>query len=222
MKRSLSLFLALVMILALAACGETKEADVVENVDPESNSVVIETPPAIVSGPDTPVATYPSVSVLPTTAPTTAPNPAATTVPAPGNTPGTPGNNGDGTGTGTGDGTGGTDAQDPEEEDPNDKLKPNNPTATQYEIDHGIDGWIFNTENGVNFRVGPSSEYQIIRGLFNGTKILVVDQLTSGWCKIVYDGDVGYVYGRYVTLHNPEDPIIATETPAPTAIIIVP
>lgn len=215
MKKILTMLLVLVMVLALAACGETKTADVVENVDPQDNSVVIETPPAIVSGPDTPVATYPSVSVLPTTAPTTAPDPAATTVPAPGGTPGgAPGENGDG--------TEGTEPEATEEEDPNDKLKPNNPTATKYEIDHGIDGWIFNTENGVNFRVGPSSEYQIIRGLYNGTKILVVDQLTSGWCKIVYNGDVGYVYGRYVTLHNPEDPVIPSDTPAPTAIIIVP
>ena len=37
------------MILGLAACGDTQQADVVENVDPEDNSVVIETPPAIVS-----------------------------------------------------------------------------------------------------------------------------------------------------------------------------
>ena len=55
MKKLLTLLLALAMLLALAACGETKEADVVANVDPENNSVVIETPPAIVSGPDTPV-----------------------------------------------------------------------------------------------------------------------------------------------------------------------
>ena len=73
MKKILTLILVLGMILALAACGDTKQADVVENVDPVNNSVVIETPPAIVSGPDTPTETYPAVNALPTTAPTTAP-----------------------------------------------------------------------------------------------------------------------------------------------------
>ena len=68
MKKILTLILVLGMILALAACGDTKQADVVENVDPVNNSVVIETPPAIVSGPDTPTETYPAVNALPTTA----------------------------------------------------------------------------------------------------------------------------------------------------------
>ena len=108
MKKILTLILVLGMILALAACGDTKQADVVENVDPVNNSVVIETPPAIVSGPDTPTETYPAVNALPTTAPTTAPNPAATSVPAPNAAPGETGTGtGSGTGTeGTGSGTG--------------------------------------------------------------------------------------------------------------------
>ena len=71
MKKILTLILVLGMILALAACGDTKQADVVESVDPVNNSVVIEPPPATVSGPDTPTETYPAENALPTTAPTT-------------------------------------------------------------------------------------------------------------------------------------------------------
>ena len=139
MKKILTLILVLGMILALAACGDTKQADVVENVDPVNNSVVIETPPAIVSGPDTPTETYPAVNALPTTAPTTAPNPAATSVPAPNAAPGETGTGtGSGTGTeGTGSGTGtegtgtGTGATPEPTEDPG---LPYNATVTQFEL----------------------------------------------------------------------------------------
>lgn len=194
MKKILTLILVLATVLSLAACGSSEPADVVENVDPNDNSVVVETPPAIVSGPDTPAETYAPVQALPTTAPTTVPNVAPTTVPAPTQVP-SEGNNGSTDGN----------SDNTEERDPDDGYKKNNPTVTQWELDHGEDAYIFNTENGVFFRVGPGTEYEIIRGLAFGTKILLVEEGPAGWCKIVYNGDVGYVYGRYVTRTDPND-----------------
>ena len=233
MKKILTLILVLGMILALAACGDTKQADVVENVDPVNNSVVIETPPAIVSGPDTPTETYPAVNALPTTAPTTAPDPAATSVPAPNAAPGETGTGtGSGTGTeGTGSGTGtegtgtGTGATPEPTEDPG---LPYNATVTQFELNHGKTGYVVRAENGVFFRVGPGKEYEIICGLKIGTPVLIVDEMASGWCKVVYDDNVGFIYGSYLSYTDPMTPVIVTETPAPsatpapTAVVIVP
>ena len=218
MKKILTLILVLATVLSLAACGSTEKADVVDNVDPNDNSVVIETPPAIVSGPDTPVDVYPPATSLPTTAPTTVPETVPTTVPAPTQAP-------SGNGTGDNSATGNTDGE--EERDPDDGYKKKNPTVTQWELDHGEEAYI-KGEGGVYFRVGPGKEYEIIRGLAHGTKILLVDELTNGWCKVVYNGDVGYVYGRYVTRTNPleESVVIVTETPAPTStpptVVVVP
>ena len=221
MKKIFAMLLVLAMVLALAACGGTKEADVVTNVDPENNNVVIETPNVVVSGTENTPDPYPAVSILPTTAPTTVPVANPSSAPVPSTAPG--GNNGGGN---TGDNNNNT------EKDPDDGLKQNNPTVTQYELDHGKDAYVANAENGVYFRVGPSSEYEIITGLKNGTKVLLVDELASGWCKVVYDGDVGYIFGKYLSFTNPlesnatvvspspspsESP---TQEPAPTAVVI--
>ena len=227
MKKILTVLLVLGMILALAACGGTKQADVVENVDPANNSVVIETPPAIVSGPDTPMETYPSVNALPTTAPTTVPDPSSANAPAPVTAPGGTGTGtGEGgTGEGTGDGTG-TEASPEPTEDPG---LPYNATVTQFEINHGKEGYVVRAENGVFFRVGPGTEYEIICGLKIGTPVLIVDEMTSGWCKVVYNDDVGFIYGSYLSYTNPLDPVIVTESPAPSTaptdapvVVIVP
>ncbi len=217
MKKLFALLLLLAFALSLAACGgEPEDAEVITGADPDGN-LVVEQPPennAVISDTvNTPVAEYPVQTNLPT-APTQAPGtdpvpPAASTDPNNGGGTGT-GDNGNGTGTGTGDnGTG------EQERDPDDGYLTNNPTVTQWELDHGLDGWIINAENGVYFRVGPSSDYEIIRGLKNGTKILVVDQLTSGWCKVVHEGDVGYIYGKYVSLH---DPAGTAETTPPATV----
>ena len=225
MKKILALFLLLAMVFALVACGEAKQADVVENVNPEDNSMVIETPPAIVSGPDSPTETYPAVNVLPTTAPTTVPDPSATTVPAPNSGDNGPGTNGPGTNPGGegGDGTGEEGGEAPVE----DPGKPYNATVTQFELDHGKEGYVVRAENGVFFRVGPGTEYEIICGLKIGTKVLIVDEMASGWCKVVYDDNVGFIYGSYLSYTDPMDPIIVTESPAPTEapppeVIVVP
>ena len=204
MKRALTLLLALVMILALAACGETKEADVVENVDPESNSVVIETPPAIVSGPDTPVENYPSVDTLPTTVPTANPNPSATTVPGPAATPGVTivdGTPGTGTETPTDNTPADTTEDHPEITFADDTGEMYYPTAS--DLDKQNAKWGYTNVLHANFRVGPGEQYKIYESLPKYAPVKVIS-IEGNWAKIWYDGYMlGYVYKDYISFGTP-------------------
>ena len=204
MKRALTLLLALVMILALAACGETKEADVVENVDPESNSVVIETPPAIVSGPDTPVENYPSVDALPTTVPTANPNPSATTVPGPAATPGitiVDGTPGTGTETPTDNTPADTTEDHPEITFADDTGEMYYPTAS--DLDKQNAKWGYTNVLHANFRVGPGEQYKIYESLPKYAPVKVIS-IEGKWAKIWYDGYMlGYVYKDYISFGTP-------------------
>ncbi len=202
MKRALSFLLVLVMVLAMAACGETKEADVVENVDPENNSVVIETPPAIVSGPDTPVENYPTVEALPTTVPTANPNPQATTVPGPAATPGLPVV--DGTEGGTESPTDpapATTEDHPEITFADDSGEMYYPTATDWEKQNAKQA--YTNVLHANFRVGPGTQYKIYESLplYADVRVISID---GNWAKIWYDGYMlGYVHKNFITFGTP-------------------
>ena len=198
MKKLLALLLVFASIFALAACGGTQEAEVVENVDPGDNNMVIETPPAIVSGPDTPATQYTPDTALPTTAPTSAPVIVPSTTPAPEN------------------------AQTP---DPNYQLNPTEsttepapdpgseiefaddtgdmyyPTATQEEKLYAKTG--YTTVEWANFRVGPGTNYKIYESLPKGTMVKILGY-EGGWCKIWYnDSVVGYVAGEFISEKAP-------------------
>lgn len=232
MKKILALLLVLATVFALAACGDTKEAEVLQNVDPGDNSVVIETPPAIVSGPDTPVDQYPSVSALPTTAPTTVPSVEPSAVPVPTTEPGA--NNGNTGNTGnTGDNNGGNNNNNTnnggdnfEYADPTGESY--NATATQDEKKNAKTGYI-NAE-WVNFRVGPGSQYKIYESLPKGAEVKVLGYTDNGWAKIWYNEYlVGYVAKNYVSEQAPSDDAVVvtetptpTETPVPTVVVIAP
>lgn len=210
MKKILALILALVMILALAACGETREAEVVENVDPNNNNIVIETPPAVVSGTDNNPSAYTPDTSLPSAAPTTVPTSAPTSLPpatavptaAPdGTDPSgegtTDGENGDGNGTGNS----------------ADGYEDYKSTITNYEVTHGKDGYV--NGDGVRLRVGPGVQYKTICFLDTNTKLLIVDELANGWCKIWYSDQIGYMYGRYVSL-KPVEVVVPDASPSPS------
>lgn len=213
MKKIFALILALAMILALAACGETKEAEVVENVDPNNNNIVIETPPAVVSGTGNNASTYTPDTSLPSAAPTTVPTSAPTSVP-----PATavPTAAPDGTTTTDGNATGGDNADGNETGSKADGYEDFKSSITNYEKTHGKDGYV--NGDGVRLRVGPGVQYKTICFLDKNTKILIVDELASGWCKIWYSDQIGYMYGKYVSLKPVEDtPVVPDTTPAPSA-----
>ena len=214
------MLLALAMILGLAACGGTQQADVVENVDPENNSVVIETPPAIVSGPDTtPAENYPPVNVLPTTVPTTDPNPAVTIAPTPSTAP----ESGNGNGNNASDNTGSTTPSGSADNDDDFEYADDtglgyNPTATNEEKNNA---WIgYTNVDWANFRVGPGTEYKIYESLPKGSQVKVLGYTNNGWAKVWYnDYLIGYIASNFISSKAPEASVVITptETPAPTA-----
>lgn len=51
--------------------------------------------------------------------------------------------------------------------------------------------------NKVNFRTGPSTSFDVITKLSEGTEVELVST-ENGWCEIVYDGQTGYVSADYV------------------------
>jgi len=51
----------------------------------------------------------------------------------------------------------------------------------------------------LNVRAGPSTNYDIIEGLNENTKVEVLEKLSSGWVKIKYSGNkTGYVSGNFL------------------------
>ena len=241
MKKTVILLLALAMVLGLAACGDTKQADVVENVDPENNSVVIETPPAIVSGPDTPTENYPSVNVLPTTVPTSDPYPAVSALPSATTSP-----NGDSStkptfpptdatpepNPYTNNNNGGSNDDGDDFEYADDTGLSYNATATTAEKNNA---WIgYTNVDWANFRVGPGTEYKIYESLPKGAQVKVLGYTSNGWAKVWYnDYLVGYIASNFITSKAPETNVNAnmvitpstpapTATPEPTVIVITP
>lgn len=55
-----------------------------------------------------------------------------------------------------------------------------------------------NTDN-VNVRCAPSTAYASIATLSKGKDVIVVEEMSSGWCGVLVDGLPGFVYGSYVT-----------------------
>ncbi len=214
MKRFLILLLALAMLTGLAACGEVKQAEVVENVEPEKNTIVIETPPAMVNGPQAsqaPVSTYAPVSILPTTAPSATPGPVAITTPEPSAPSPSPSAAPEG-----GNGQSGGSSQEKPFEYADDSGKDYNATATQEEKNNAVWGYI--TGQGVNFRVGPGKEYKIYESLAKGTRLKILGTANAEWVKVWYnDYLIGYVSGDYISVGTPgQDASIVTPSPEPS------
>lgn len=241
MKKILVFLLALVMIFALAACGDEKEADVIAGSD--AKDTVIETPSAAPQQPiisdSTPTTTpspqdYQPVDTLPTNAPVSDPGTgSAIGVTTPTSAPSTGTGTGAGTGTGTavgvpiptkdpsttGTGTGGTGTGGTE----------TGGTTQQPEITFADDSgemyyptasdWDkqhgkigYTTVALANLRVGPGTQYKIYESLRKGAELRIISE-EGQWVKVWYDGIIlGYIYKDYVAYGTPPAANIA---PAP-------
>lgn len=200
-KKWTALLLALVMLLVLSACGQKtqNENDVVYDFDQQENIVVVETPPVDVNNNQNVLITpFPAptqapapTEVTPVPAPTPTPAPAPTPTPTPAPTP------------------------TPTQRNSQDYKA----TATDAEIANGKTGYV--TGDGVNFRVGPGSNYKIIDSYEKGKQLLILGT-SGGWTKVRIDGVIGYMYSDYVsqvdpTGNNADVTVVdVTETPAPT------
>lgn len=54
------------------------------------------------------------------------------------------------------------------------------------------------TISSVNFRQGPSTDYDIIETLDNGMKINLLAKTSNNWYMIKYNGEIGFLSGDYV------------------------
>ncbi len=54
--------------------------------------------------------------------------------------------------------------------------------------------------DNINVRSGPGTDYERLGSAYTGYDFEFVEQLDEGWTKIVYDGQMAYVYSEYVEI----------------------
>ena len=67
-------------------------------------------------------------------------------------------------------------------------------------LDSGELRW---TTASVNFREEPNRDCEVITALPEGTKVQYLT-IESGWAKVIYQGQTGYISGEYLTSENPD------------------
>ncbi|MBQ3553045.1 MAG: SH3 domain-containing protein [Clostridia bacterium] len=55
------------------------------------------------------------------------------------------------------------------------------------------------TTGNVNLRTGPSTDYELIMTVPNGSQIVIYSE-QDGWYEVEYDGERGYISGKYVRI----------------------
>lgn len=58
----------------------------------------------------------------------------------------------------------------------------------------------------VNVRKGPSTDYDKIGTVRVGETIPVTGETADGWYRVTYQGQEGYIYGKYMTVQQTEPP----------------
>ena len=58
----------------------------------------------------------------------------------------------------------------------------------------------------VNVRKGPSTDYDKIGTIRVGETIPVTGETADGWYRVTYQGQEGYIYGKYMTVQQTEPP----------------
>ena len=74
--------------------------------------------------------------------------------------------------------------------------------------DQAITGTVTTMGSNLNVRTGPSTGYDIISSLANGSQVEILDE-EDGWYRISFPADLAYVCGQYIKLND----ITPTETP---------
>lgn len=54
--------------------------------------------------------------------------------------------------------------------------------------------------DNINVRSGPGTDFDRLGSAYNGYDFEFVEQLEEGWTKIIYDGQMAYVYSEYVEI----------------------
>ena len=62
-------------------------------------------------------------------------------------------------------------------------------------------GTVVSGITSLHFRTGPGMDYEIIGYLHSGDQVDVLEK-TGDWYKVVYDGQTGYVHGKYLNVYE--------------------
>jgi len=74
---------------------------------------------------------------------------------------------------------------------------PTSPVSVTFTSTASASGYV--NRDGVNMRTGPGTSYTIIATLYKGTTCQILEELSSGWTKVVVNGSTGYVSSSYIT-----------------------
>lgn len=69
------------------------------------------------------------------------------------------------------------------------------------------------TGNGVNFRVGPGTNYYVIGTLDSGTPVEVTDRSNGSWYAVSYGGYNGFISASYLSLGESYSPSLPSSAP---------
>ncbi len=61
-----------------------------------------------------------------------------------------------------------------------------------------VKGTVKINDSGVRIRKEPNTDAEIITTLYTGEKLELIESMTSGWSKIKYKGEFGYVKSEFL------------------------
>ncbi|MCR4789242.1 MAG: SH3 domain-containing protein [Lachnospiraceae bacterium] len=76
------------------------------------------------------------------------------------------------------------------------EAKPDAPAATSSSTN--VKGKVKINDSGVRVRKEPSTEADIIVTLYTGDRLDLIESMTSGWSKVKYNGEYGYVKSEFL------------------------
>lgn len=89
----------------------------------------------------------------------------------------------------------------PEEtEEPTEAVEPETETETEQEVEYTVTDMSATkyAKSSVNVRKGPSSDYDQLGSLSTNQQVTVTGQADTGWYRIEFNGEEGYVSDKYL------------------------
>lgn len=87
-------------------------------------------------------------------------------------------------------------------------------STTTTNLEYGV---VSNLNYGynLNFRTAPNTSASIITCLTEGTKVQILGE-DNGWYNVKYNGEVGYLYGEFITITNSSSSSTTTSSTSTT------
>lgn len=84
---------------------------------------------------------------------------------------------------------------------------PQDPSITVSEMNDTV----YVTGSGVNIRIAPGTEYDVVANLSRGTELKRTGSTSNGWSRVTYDGETAYISNSYVSTDKP-DPVVSEKS----------